>query len=206
MIAFAGPVVYCNLWSQEARVGSTSRYRFGVFEFDAQTPELRKAGRLVRLRPQGLKLLTLLMSRPREVIDREEIAKWLWDADVFVDVEQGVNHTIKQVRAALGDDAESPRYVETIPRRGYRFIAPVEVVAEPNDVPVPTRSVTHARARRTHVAGPGCAAESDRLGATPSRPDHPHCMRVAWEPGCRVIGEDSHFRRCQPTVDRSHAV
>jgi TolB-like protein/DNA-binding winged helix-turn-helix (wHTH) protein/tetratricopeptide (TPR) repeat protein len=121
-------------------VGSTSRYRFGVFEFDAQTPELRKAGRLVRLRPQGLKLLTLLMSRPREVIDREEIARWLWDADVFVDVEQGVNHTIKQVRAALGDDAESPRYVETIPRRGYRFIAPVEVLTEPNDVPVPTRS------------------------------------------------------------------
>ena len=123
-----------------ASLGSISRYRFGVFEFDTATPQLRKAGRLVRLRPQGLKLLTLLVSRPREVVGREEIAKWLWDADVFVDVEQGVNHTIKQVRAALGDDAESPRYVETIPRRGYRFIAPVEVVVEPKDVPVPAGS------------------------------------------------------------------
>ena len=107
MIAFAGPVVCCNLSSQEARVGSTSRYRFGVFEFDAQTPELRKAGRLVRLRPQGLKLLTLLMSRPLEVIDREEIAKWLWDADVFDDVEEGVNHTMESRRP---DASEAPRW------------------------------------------------------------------------------------------------
>ncbi len=122
-------------------MGAISRYRFGVFEFDAATPQLRKAGRRIRLRPQCLKLLGLLVSRPHEVINREEIARSLWDADVFVDVEQGINHTIKQVRAALGDDAESPRYVETIPRRGYRFIAPVEVVVEPNDVPIPAASV-----------------------------------------------------------------
>ena len=121
-------------------MGSPSRYRFGVFEFDAETPQLRKAGRPVRLRPQALKLLMLLVSRPREVISRDEIARWLWGADVFVDVEQGLNHTIKQVRAALGDDAESPRYVETIPRRGYRFIAPVEAAAEPEGIPVPAES------------------------------------------------------------------
>ena len=112
-------------------MGSLTRYRFGVFEFDPETPELRKSGRPVRLRPQGLKLLRLLISRPREVIAREEIVQFLWDADVFVDFEQGVNHIIKQVRAALRDDAESPRYIETIPRRGYRFIAPVEALIEP---------------------------------------------------------------------------
>jgi DNA-binding winged helix-turn-helix (wHTH) protein/tetratricopeptide (TPR) repeat protein len=115
---------------------SLTRYRFGVFEFDTETPELRKSGRLVRLRPQGHKLLKLLISRPREVIGREEIARFLWDAGVFVDFEQGVNHTIKQLRSALGDDAESPRYVETLPRRGYRFIAPVEALAAPSEAPV----------------------------------------------------------------------
>jgi len=122
-------------------VGAISRYRFGVFEFDAEPPQLRKGGRRVRLRPQGLKLLGLFVSRPHEVISRDEMAESLWDADVFVDVEQGLNHTIKQVRAALGDDAESPRYVETIPRRGYRFIAPVEVVVEPKEVTPPAASV-----------------------------------------------------------------
>src|SRR5687767_8688217 len=90
-------------------MGSLIRYRFGVFELDPDILELRKARRLVRLRPQGLKLLKLLVSRPREVIAREEMARSLWDAGVFVDFEQGLNHTINQVRAALGDDAESPR-------------------------------------------------------------------------------------------------
>ena len=122
-------------------MGSLTRYRFGVFEFDPETPELRKSGRLVRLRPQGLKLLTLLISRPREVIGREEIAQFLWDAGVFVDFEEGVNHVVKQVRTALRDDAESPRYIETLPRRGYRFIAPVEPLIEPVEAP--------ARAGRT---------------------------------------------------------
>ena len=112
-------------------MGSLIRYRFGVFELDPEILELRKAGRPVRLRPQGLKLLRLLVSRPREVIAREEMARSLWDAGVFVDFEQGLNHTINQVRAALGDDAESPRYIETLPRRGYRFIAPVEALVEP---------------------------------------------------------------------------
>ena len=144
-------------------MGSLTRYRFGVFEFDADTPELRKSGRPVRLRPQGLKLLGLLISRPREVIARKEIAQFLWDADVFVDFEQGVNHIIKQVRAALRDDAESPRYIETLPRRGYRFIAPVEALIEANEAPVRTdgtepprpleRCVTEDLAKRTAEIG-----------------------------------------------------
>ena len=127
-------------------MGSLTRYRFGVFEFDPETPELRKSGRPVRLRPQGLKLLKLLISRPREVIAREDIARSLWDAGVFVDFEQGLNHTIKQVRAALGDDAESPRYIETLPRRGYRFIAPVEALVARKEAPV--------RADATEPSGP----------------------------------------------------
>jgi TolB-like protein/DNA-binding winged helix-turn-helix (wHTH) protein/tetratricopeptide (TPR) repeat protein len=99
---------------------------------------LRKAGRLVRLRPQGLKLLTLLVTRPREVIPRDKIAGSLWDEGVFVDFEQGVNHIVKQVRAALGDEADSPRYVETLPRHGYRFIAPVEAVGDATEASDPS--------------------------------------------------------------------
>lgn len=100
--------------------------RFGVFELVADPFELRRQGRRVKLRPQSLKLLRLLVERPSETISREAIQQHLWGADVFVDVEQGVNHCIKELRAALRDDAEAPRYIQTVPRQGYRFIAPVE--------------------------------------------------------------------------------
>jgi DNA-binding winged helix-turn-helix (wHTH) protein/TolB-like protein len=104
-------------------------YRFGVFELVADPFELRRQGRRVKLRPQSLKLLRLLVERPSETISREAIQQYLWGPDVFVDVEQGVNHCVKELRAALRDDAETPRYIQTIPRHGYRFIAPVERLA-----------------------------------------------------------------------------
>ena len=87
-----------------------------------------KNGRRVRLRPQSLTLLALLAARPGELVLRADIEAALWGGDTFVDFEQGVNHCIKQIREALGDSAESPRFVETIPRRGYRFISEVEIV------------------------------------------------------------------------------
>ncbi len=105
----------------------SARYSFGVFEFDAGTLELRKRGLLVRVRPQSLKLLALILSRAGELVSRDEIRDVLWGGDTFVDFDQGVNHCIKQLRGALGDDADSPRFVETLPRRGYRFIAPVTI-------------------------------------------------------------------------------
>jgi DNA-binding winged helix-turn-helix (wHTH) protein/tetratricopeptide (TPR) repeat protein len=103
-----------------------ARHRFGVFEFDSGTMELRKDGRLVRVRPQSLRLLALLLARPGELVSRDDIQQALWGRETFVDFEQGVNHCIKELRAALGDVAESPRYIQTLPRRGYKFIAPVE--------------------------------------------------------------------------------
>lgn len=105
---------------------SGGQVRFGVFEFDAQTLELRKNGRLLSVRPQPLTLLALLLERPGELVSREDIQSALWPGDTFVDFEQGVNHAIRELRAALGDAADSPRFVQTLPRRGYRFIAPVE--------------------------------------------------------------------------------
>ena len=100
--------------------------RVGVFELDRRTGQLRKAGILVHLPPQPFKILALLASRPGQLVTREEISQQVWGCETFVDFEQGLNHCIKQIRTVLGDDADTPRYVETLPRRGYRFIAPVE--------------------------------------------------------------------------------
>ena len=102
--------------------------RFGSFELDTEAEQLTKDGRIVRLQPQPFKLLWLLCSQPGRLLTREEIRSALWTGDTFVDFEQGVNFAIKQVREALNDDAERPVFVQTVPRRGYRFIAPVQLV------------------------------------------------------------------------------
>lgn len=100
--------------------------RFGVFELDPQTGELRKSGKRVRLRPQAARVLTILASRPGRLVSREELEDEIWGRETFVDFEHGLNLCIQQIRAALDDDADTPRYVETLPRRGYRFIAPIQ--------------------------------------------------------------------------------
>jgi DNA-binding winged helix-turn-helix (wHTH) protein len=101
-------------------------YRFGVFEMDAMTGELRRKGLRVRLHSQPAQLLLMLLERPGEMVTREEICRQLWPEDTFVDYEHGVNSAVNRLREALGDKAKSPRFVETLARRGYRFIAPVE--------------------------------------------------------------------------------
>ena len=103
-----------------------SALRFGVFELDPKAGELRKNGMKVRLQGQPIDILVLLLQRPGEIVTREELQKDLWPADTFVDFEQGLNNAMVRLRAALDDDAESPHFIETLPRRGYRFIAAVE--------------------------------------------------------------------------------
>jgi TolB-like protein/DNA-binding winged helix-turn-helix (wHTH) protein/Flp pilus assembly protein TadD len=115
---------------------TTPLLRFGVFELDLQTGELRKSGRRIRLAPQPFKLLVLLASRPGELLTREEIQRQIWGDNTVVDYEQGLSFLVKKVRAALGDRSLSPRYIETLPRRGYRFIAPVEAGNHSGDAPV----------------------------------------------------------------------
>src|SRR5262245_9499781 len=100
--------------------------RFGVFEMDLRELELSKAGVRVKLQPQPFKVLALLASRPGEVLSRQEIEREIWGEQTHVDFEVGLNYCIKQIRAVLEDDAEKPQYIETLPRRGYRFIASVE--------------------------------------------------------------------------------
>jgi TolB-like protein/DNA-binding winged helix-turn-helix (wHTH) protein len=100
--------------------------RFALFEIDLQTGELRKSGAKLKLQEQPLQVLIALLQRPGEVVTREELRKKLWDADTFVDFEHSLGTAISKIREALGDSAENPRFIETLPRRGYRFIAPVE--------------------------------------------------------------------------------
>jgi Tol biopolymer transport system component/DNA-binding winged helix-turn-helix (wHTH) protein len=100
--------------------------RFGSFELDLQSGELRKAGVLVGLQEQSLKVLVELLARPGDLVTREQLRQRLWPNGTFVDFEHGLNAVINRLREALGDSADSPRYIQTVPRRGYRFIAPVE--------------------------------------------------------------------------------
>ena len=100
--------------------------RFGAFELDKQAGELRKDGTLVRLQEQPLQILQALLERPGAIITREELQHKIWPSDTFVDFGHGINNAINRLREALGDTADTPRYVETLPRRGYRFIGRIE--------------------------------------------------------------------------------
>src|SRR5262245_20021626 len=109
----------------DVRAKTARVVRFGAFELDRRAGELKKDGLRVRLPEQSLRILDALVSEPGEPVTREELRKRLWPDDTFVDFDNGLNRAINRLRAALGDAADRPRYVETLERRGYRFIAPV---------------------------------------------------------------------------------
>ena len=111
--------------------------KFGVFELDLRSGELRKSGARLSLQQQPLQLLAVLLERPGELVTRDELRKRLWPDDTFVDFEHGLNAAVKRLRDTLGDSADSPRFVETVPRRGYRFITPASV----GGMPVPLARV-----------------------------------------------------------------
>jgi DNA-binding winged helix-turn-helix (wHTH) protein len=95
--------------------------RFGLFELDLKSGQLRKNGSRIRISQQPVQVLTLLLERPGEVVTREELRQRLWSPDTFADFDHGLNKSLQKLRDALGDLAESPRFIETIPRVGYRF-------------------------------------------------------------------------------------
>ena len=99
--------------------------RFAQFELDLRTGELYKEGKRIKLQEQPCHVLALLVEHPGDLVTREELRKTLWPNDTFVDFDHGVNLAINKLRDALGDSVEKPRFIETLPRRGYRFIAPV---------------------------------------------------------------------------------
>ena len=156
-------------------------FRFGEFELDLGAYELRRQGRRVKLGKQPMDLLILLVQRPRQLVSRAEIAERLWGPDVFVDIETGVNTAISKVRQALRDTADRPAYVETVAGRGYRFIAPIDIV------PVPVQSVNRSatpprrpprRAARDPVEP--AAVGRTRRGGPPRRPPS-----ASWPPALR---------------------
>jgi DNA-binding winged helix-turn-helix (wHTH) protein len=134
------------------------RYRFGLFELDGATRELRRNGTKLKLQDQPMQVLLTLVERPQEIISREELRQKLWPSDTFVDFDHSLNTAINKLRETLGDTAANPRFVETLPRRGYRFVAPVttdqpaatapatQAAPEPtphvDDIPLPPRRIT----------------------------------------------------------------
>jgi TolB-like protein/DNA-binding winged helix-turn-helix (wHTH) protein/Tfp pilus assembly protein PilF len=124
--------------------------RFGAFELDLSKEQLRKSGVRLKLRPQAFRVLALLASRAGDLVSREEIQKEIWNDDVVVDFDQGLNFCIRQIRSALGDNADVPRFIETIPRRGYRFLVSVQ----PLDWPQPKQAPSKAEAATPLVEPP----------------------------------------------------
>ena len=100
-------------------------HRFGIFEFDSDSGELRKNGRIVALEPQPAKALGVLLAHADQVVSREEMRDAVWGQDTHVDFDRGLAYCISQIRTALGDSGENPRFVQTIPKRGFKFIAPI---------------------------------------------------------------------------------
>jgi len=146
--------------------------RFGVFELNVTTEELRKSGTLIRLAPQPLKLLALLARRSGQVVTRDEIQRALWEGKTYVDFEQGMNHCVKQIRNALSDSADTPLYVETVPRRGYRFLAPVvtkRVLAPPPRV-VESQSGVPLSGSAPAILAPAKPVVSDPTTALKAQP------------------------------------
>ena len=143
-------------WRQVATYGTIARrhslrdmpashvtFRFGAFELDTAAYELRRKGRRIRLARQPMDLLLLMLERPRALLSRDEIRKRLWNEDVFVDVDASIRTAVLKIRQVLGDSGESPRFVETVTGKGYRFIAPVDVVSSNTSV-LATASAAHA--------------------------------------------------------------
>ena len=151
---------------------------FGTFELDLSSNKLRKAGVLIKLQSQHFQLLVLLAERAGQVVTREEIRRTLWNNGTFVDFDRRINFCVNQIRGALGDDPQSPRYIETLPRQGYRFVAPVtEAGGEPAKVQsapepwpsisCPGTAVVAAERRRRDVPGSDCAGGEDGRFAAP---------------------------------------
>ena len=122
---------------------SRTTIRFGEFELDQAAGELRRDGTRVRLQEQPLQVLQILVEHPGKIIPREELQRRIWPSDTFVDFDHGINNAIKRLREALGDTAETPRFIETLPRRGYRFLQPLaERIAEPSIAVLPFLSLS----------------------------------------------------------------
>jgi len=151
--------------------------RFGLYEADLAAGELRKAGLRIKLQDRPFQILAVLLEKPGEILGREELQKRLWPAETFVDFEHGMNTAITKLRQALCDEADNPRYIETLPRRGYRFIAPVTFGGADTLVTQPPASLATANGDAKTVV-----AENSAVVSSVSSPlaGHLHFRHVIW--------------------------
>ncbi len=161
--------------------------RFGAFEVDLAAGEVRKSGLRIKLQDRPFQILSFLLEQPGEVVSREELQKRLWPADTFVDFEHGMNTAITKLRQALGDEADNPRYIETLPRRGYRFIAPVSFGRNGALVQPLFRGANPIQ--QTSVPASATSATASRTGALPFLGQfHFHLRTVFWIAVCVFLG------------------
>src|SRR6266700_7971221 len=138
---------------------SRGTVRFGIFELDEDAGELRKQGARMKLQEQPLQILQVLLQRPGEIVSREELQQRIWPSDTFVDFDHGLYNAIRRLREALGDSAETPQYVETLARRGYRFIGRAESasIATPSSIRalavLPLENLSHDPEQEYFVEG-----------------------------------------------------
>jgi Tol biopolymer transport system component/DNA-binding winged helix-turn-helix (wHTH) protein len=165
------------------------RLRFGTFEIDCSTGELRKAGLKIRMEDQPFLILSLLASRQGELVTREELKEAIWSHDTYVDFDRSLNRAVNKVRAAIGDSAATPLFIETVPRRGYRFLAPV---TEIEDAPQPLEPPRQVRAAPTYYTAAAVSLVALTAGALylrPSKPDPPEWKAV---PVTTYMGVERH--------------
>ena len=148
-------IIYSSPWgvrSVTTRVQSHERLSFGDYELDCRTGELCRNGATLRLQPQPAKVLTILVTRAGEVVTRQELTEQVWGRETYVDFEHGLNFAVRRIRSVLKDDPDNPRYLETIPKRGYRFIAAVSVPARVHRAEPPKRPGIAQRLRLVLIA------------------------------------------------------
>lgn len=153
----------------------TGTWRFGVFEVDARKAELRRNGVTVRLRDQSFRILVYLLEHAGELVTREDLRRVLWPSDTFVDFDHSLNTAIMKLRDALGDVADAPLYIETVPKRGYRFVAPVIQPADPGAKPVPLPPTQ-------------ATADNGAQAASPDAPPAPTGNSLAHHPILKALG------------------
>ena len=147
----------------EQNHSSPRNVRFGVFEADMEAGELRKHGLRLKLSEQPFQILMMLVARPGEVVSREVLRERLWPSDTFVDFDHGLNNAVMRLREVLGDSSDHPRFIETLPRRGYRFIAPVELKGAPANIPSQQSVSGEKTGVVSGVSGNNGAGDSEKL-------------------------------------------
>src|SRR5581483_10551620 len=155
----------------EQTTASGSIFRFGTFEADSVNSRLTRNGVRLKIQDQPFRLLLLLLERPGEIVSREELRQRLWPEGTYVDFDGSLNVILKRLRAAIGDDPENPRFVETVPRRGYRFIAPVSIVQP---------KIEHATANAPKSASTTTAQQSPSPALSPPPTVPVHSARASW--------------------------